>query len=397
MYHRALIGLLWLLCFVVMPSLSFGAARLKSLDWSEFGQKARLTLEFSARPTYRITRWTEPRRLVVDLADTGLAARLNQPPARHPAAARILTAPGVSRHGLRLLVDLKTPVEPTAYLAYANGRPRLVLEWHGLKPAPSTQAETAGTVRPERTLARSGPAPAPSRDFVVAVDAGHGGKDAGAIGPRGTREKDVVLAIARQLAGFIRAEPDLRAVLVRSGDRFVGLRERVAIARRARADLFVSLHADAHPDDAPRGFTVFVVSEDGASSEAARWLADRENAPLLRGLKARYGHSPRKLVRLATGASRAASEQAAAKVLRALKKNFPAHHHSVQQAGFVVLKSLDMPSLLVETAFISNPAEERRLRDRRYQTRIARAIFNGIRAYAAGERPVLPIRVAWAE
>jgi N-acetylmuramoyl-L-alanine amidase len=227
---------------------------------------------------------------------------------------------------------------------------------------------------------------------VVAIDAGHGGKDTGAIGPTGVQEKTVVLAIARKLSGFVKAEPGMRAVMVRSGDHFVDLRHRAAIARRAHADLFVSLHADAYENAEARGSSVFTLSDNGASSEAARWLADSENAALMGGvrLKDKSKTLASVLVDLSKNATQEASDQAAAKVLRELGKDFEVHNSGVQKAGFVVLKSLDVPSMLVETAFISNPAEEKNLTNPKSQDRIAKAIFKGIRAYAAETRPPTP-------
>ena len=186
--------------------------------------------------------------------------------------------------------------------------------------------------------------------FVVAIDAGHGGKDTGAIGPSGVMEKSVVLAIARKLAGFIRAESWMRAVMVRKGDEFISLRRRVAIAQQAGADLLVSVHADADQDTEAKGTAVYT----------------RRNL-----------------------AVPPASYQAATHVLRQLKKKFEVHHERVQKAGFMVLKCGEMPCVLVETAFISNPEEERELRKVRHQERIARALFWGIHSYASGQRPAL--------
>ncbi len=231
----------------------------------------------------------------------------------------------------------------------------------GLQAAPS-----AGTTKP----------------FVVVIDPGHGGKDSGAIGPSGLHEKDIVLAIARRLKDFIRAEAGMKAVMVRADDRFVDLRRRAEIAQESHADLFISLHADAYEDGAVKGSTVFVLSENGASSEAARTLADRENAGEVGGvdLGAEDAMVASVLVDLSKNANREASEKAARSVMLSLAHDFKIHNPSVQKAGFRVLKSLDVPSLLIETGFISSQDEENRLADPKQQERLARAIFKGIQS-----------------
>jgi N-acetylmuramoyl-L-alanine amidase len=284
------------------------------------------------------------------------------PPAAHPAGARSGALPGKAKNNLRRSVEAKA-----------------------LRPARAgPPAAAAGTKAPARAAKQGKPA----RAFVVAIDAGHGGKDTGAIGPNGVMEKTVVLGIARRLAGFVRAEPGMRAVMVRSGDEFVDLRRRAAVARDAKADLFVSVHADAYADGGVKGSSVFTLSDHGASSEAARWLADRENAALLGGpkLKNKDKLLASVLVDLSKNATLEASDRAAERVMRELKKGFAVHRSEVQRAGFVVLKSLDMPSMLVETAFISNPEQERKLADAQHQERLARAVFRGIRAYFAQSR-----------
>lgn len=228
-------------------------------------------------------------------------------------------------------------------------------------------------------------APAVQPRFVVVIDAGHGGKDGGAQGPRGTLEKDVVLAVARRLARQLNREPGMRGILVRADDRFLNLRQRAEIAHRARADLFVSLHADAYADGEASGSSVYILSESGASSEAARCLADRENAGEVGGvdLSAQDAVLASVLVDLSKNANIEASERAAGQVLGALQQEFRLHNPGVQKAGFAVLKSLDVPSLLVEMAFISNPDEEARLLDPKQQERLAGALYRGIRQHAA--------------
>ncbi|MEO0974393.1 MAG: N-acetylmuramoyl-L-alanine amidase, partial [Pseudomonadota bacterium] len=216
------------------------------------------------------------------------------------------------------------------------------------------------------------------------IDAGHGGEDPGASGPGGTREKDVVLRIARALAAAVEREPGMKPLLVRDGDYFVSLRERMGRAREHRADMFISIHADAFRDARARGATVYALSARGASSEAARWLAERENAADLIGgveLADKDDVLASVLLDLSQSATISASLQAGKHVLAELDGVVHVRKRTVQQGGFIVLKSPDIPSLLVETAYISNPSEERTLRDPAAQRRLAQAILRGVRSY----------------
>jgi N-acetylmuramoyl-L-alanine amidase len=219
---------------------------------------------------------------------------------------------------------------------------------------------------------------------VIAIDAGHGGEDPGAKGPSGVYEKDVVLQISRRLARKVDAEPGMRAVMIREGDYYIGLRKRVHKARVARADLFVSIHADAFHDRRVRGSSVYTLSQRGASSEAARWLAEKENRSDLVGgidLDDKDDLLASVLLDLSLSATMQSSRQAADTVLQELRRLGKTHKPRVQHAGFLVLKAPDIPSMLVETAFISNPVEERRLRDPAHQERLAEAVMVGIRGY----------------
>ena len=220
--------------------------------------------------------------------------------------------------------------------------------------------------------------------FVVVIDAGHGGKDSGALGPRGTQEKTVVLAIAKRLNDYLHHEAGIHPVMVRQNDLYVSLSERAKLARRVHADLFISLHADAYEGPAARGSSVYTLSQHGASSEAARTLADRENAGEVGGVDLRTEDAVLAgvLVDLSKNASLEASEVAATRMLKALRQHLMVHHEAVQKAGFKVLKSLDVPSMLIETGFISNPDEESALMDPQQQDKIARALLRGIKAYA---------------
>jgi N-acetylmuramoyl-L-alanine amidase len=225
---------------------------------------------------------------------------------------------------------------------------------------------------------------ASARKLVIAVDAGHGGKDPGAIGGNGLREKDVTLRVAKELAAIINADPGMRAVLIRDDDTFVALAERYQRARRAQADLFVSIHADAALNNAASGSSVFVLSTKGASSQAARWLADKENAADLVGgvsLDDKDKVLSGVLLDMTQSYTMRVSEDAAAKVLRSLKELGKAHKKEVEHANFVVLRSPDVPSMLIETGFITNPEEERKLSDPQHRKRLAFAIAQGVRAF----------------
>jgi N-acetylmuramoyl-L-alanine amidase len=236
------------------------------------------------------------------------------------------------------------------------------------------------------------------RLLTVAIDAGHGGEDPGAKGRHGTYEKDVTLSIARRLKTLVDAEPNMRGVLIRDGDYYVALQERVTKARRVRADLFVSIHADAFVKPHARGSSVFALSKRGATSAAARWLAKKENeADLLGGVKLDVPdpYLRETLLDLSQDGTIHHSIKLGAAVLAELGELNTLHKPRVEQAGFAVLKAPDIPSILVETAFISNPSEEKKLRNTAYQEKIANAIFSGIRKYFTNNPPTLHDKLAW--
>jgi N-acetylmuramoyl-L-alanine amidase len=228
------------------------------------------------------------------------------------------------------------------------------------------------------------------RKVVVAIDAGHGGKDQGAHGPGGTLEKNVTLAVARDLANLINRQPGMKAVLTRDGDYFIPLKQRYQIARENNADLFVAIHADSYTSDDARGSSVWVLSPRGKTNEAARWLADRENrADLIGGttLDDKDDGLAKVLLDLQQGWAMQASDVVAGNVLKALAQLGPTHRGYVERANFVVLRSPDVPSILVETAFISNPAEERKLRDPAHQNQLADAVMDGVKNYFESTPP----------
>jgi N-acetylmuramoyl-L-alanine amidase len=228
------------------------------------------------------------------------------------------------------------------------------------------------------------------RPLIIAIDAGHGGQDPGAHGPGGSREKMITLAIARELARQVNATPGLKAFLIRDADVFVPLTQRYQRARSARADLFVSIHADASPSPDASGSSVFVLSQRGASSQAARWLASQENAADLVGgvkLQDKDDTLASVLLDLSQSATMQASEDTANQVLGGLKRLGRTHKQEIERANFVVLRSPDVPSLLVETAFITNPSEERRLNDPAQQAQLARAVLDGVNSYFRRQPP----------
>ncbi len=369
------------LCILLLltASLAQATTRVEGLRMWPSPERARLVFDISAPLEHRVFTLADPHRVVVDLAGATLAKPLEQPAADDRSLQRIRSA--VRKKGdLRIVLDLKAKMRPKTFLLQpGNGHGhRLVLD---LYPGDGAVAGTSAVkrVEPAQVL----------RDVVIAIDAGHGGVDPGAIGPRGTREKDVVFEIARELERAIAAERGMRPVLTRTGDYFLSLRKRIERARQHQADFFISIHADAFRDRRVRGASVYALSQRGATSEAARWLAKRENASDLIGgvsLEDKDNLLASVLLDLSQTATIEASLGAGEYMLKGLGRLGKLHKTRVQQAGFVVLKSPDIPSLLVETGFISNPSEEERLMQSRHRLAIARALVDGLRRYF-GEHP----------
>jgi N-acetylmuramoyl-L-alanine amidase len=366
--------------------------------WSG-GESTRLVLQFAEAPRYRFFTHDGPRRAVLDIEQARLAPGRSLPA---PAGlARGLRAAPRPDGALRLVVELPEGTTARALPVDADERnpPRLILDLGppggstaaAASPSSTAQAGEAGETGTPTPRVRAAHAPAPTgRPVIVAVDAGHGGQDPGAIGRGGTREKDVVLEIAREVAARIDREPGMRAVLTRQGDHFLTLRQRIKRARDAKADMFVSIHADSVVDRGVSGASVYVLSEKGASDEQARWLAERENAADLKGgvsLDDKDDMLASVLLDLSNSANIASSMQAAERVLRSIDRVGVVRKPRVQQAGFVVLKSPDIPSMLVETAYISNAADERMLRQSERRARLAEAIFRGVHDYFQDHPP----------
>jgi N-acetylmuramoyl-L-alanine amidase len=371
------LGLLALLCTTLGASGSAWAAHaeLRDARLSAIGTSAELTLELAGATTQKVFALDHPRRVVIDLPHTTLG-RGFRAPAGEGVVANVRTGPQLGGT-LRVVVQLKSPAAARTTWMPETGsvRRQLIVSFGDATP----EADTT----PKAVVAPHAPVDS-DRDVVVAVDAGHGGQDPGATGPGGTHEKDVVLPIARLLAARINTEPGMRAVLTRNRDEFLVLRDRIKRARVAKADMFISIHADSIANRDISGASVYILSERGATNESARWLAEHENAADLMGgvsLDDKDNTLASVLLDLSQSANISASMTAAQRVLASLDGVGQVRKSQVQQAGFVVLKSPDIPSMLVETAYISNPSEERNLKSPRHQTDLAEAIFSGVRNY----------------
>lgn len=429
---------------------AFSAERILASRVWPAQEYTRVTLESSHKLDEQHFFLEDPLRLVVDLEGVDLDAELKALPSRVAADDPYIKAVRVALnrpHVVRIVFDLRTEVKPSIFALppVAEYKHRLVLDLYPVKPIDPLLALVAPKPDPIREIAQATPGtgdtggaaqadspaangakaqpaaakgepqasvavaaaakdvaatkalPKIERLVIIAIDAGHGGEDPGAHGRRGTREKNVTLAIARRLKAQIDREPNMRGVLIRDGDYFIPLGQRVAKARRLHADLFVSIHADAWVRPDARGSSVFALSERGATSTAARLLAQRENdSDLIGGVD--LGEKDPVLAKTLLDLSLTAKINDSLKlgkyVLTELGEVNDLHKERVEQAGFAVLKSPDVPSILVETAFISNPQEEKRLKDGAYQDRIAGAVLGGIKRYLAQNPPLARPRLA---
>lgn len=406
-------------------------------DYTRITLESREPLIFSHHSAH------QPERLVVDLEGLELNSVLQSLPAKitgQDPYIQLIRA-GRNRPGVvRLVIDLKTEVIPQVFTLKPIGDYgyRLVLDLYPAEPIdpllafleklspeeaaaggatpppvvgkaeekpPRRVAEAERKIEPPKREAPTDRAPRPaaedepmvSRLITIAIDPGHGGEDPGAVGAAGSFEKHVTLSVGRRLKARIDAEPNMRAMLTRDADYFVPLQQRVAKARRVQADLFVSIHADAFISPTARGSSVFVLSDKGASSTAARWLAQKENAADLIGgvnLGVKDSHLARTLLDLSQTAAINDSLKVGKAVLGELGGINRLHKGEVEQASFAVLKAPDIPSILIETAFISNPEEEARLNDEAYQDRMAEAILRGLRRYFAKNPPMSKSKLA---
>ncbi|MES0874051.1 N-acetylmuramoyl-L-alanine amidase [Sinimarinibacterium thermocellulolyticum] len=381
-----------LLLIAIAMNAAASAAELRDLRVFSEAESTRVVFDLDTPAAHELFTLSGPERVVIDIQglDAGAIARV-QATAGQGIVQRLRSGP--RGDGVRVVLDVRDRVFASSFTLppESGSGHRLVVDL----AHPSAGTAAPASVAAETALASAVAEPAPkvklqSRPVVIAIDAGHGGQDPGAKGRSGLLEKDVALKVSRKLAKLINHTPNMRAVMTRDGDYFLGLRERVNIARKHQADLFVSIHCNAFTRRDMRGSAVYVLSNGGASSEHARWLAQKENAADLVGgvhLHDKDDELAAVLIDLSQGATREASFDVAGRILGSLSKINRLQRRDVQQAGFAVLKAPDIPSVLVETAFISNPEEERLLASDAFQDKLARQILDGVKGYFASYRP----------
>lgn len=357
---------------ILLPNI-LAAAEVRGLRMWPAPDNTRLVFDLSAPAEHSLFTLRNPNRIVIDLKKTKVSGAL---PSATYNESRIKGLRYAKRgdNGLRVVLDLNNAVKPKSFVLKPHGSygHRLVVDLFDAEKI----KKVAVVKRPVYKSRKH------TRDLIIAIDAGHGGEDPGAIGQRGTREKDVVLRIAKELEKLVKRERGMKALMIRKGDYYIGLKQRVKKAQAAQADLFISIHADAFKNGKARGTSVFILSERGASSDLASYLADSENSADLNGGVSSTNDNLLNMVLadMVKNSTLEDSHQIASKVLAGLKGVNRLHKKTVEQAGFRVLKA-GRPAILVETAFISNRNEERKLRTRKHQRALARAIFNGTRAY----------------
>jgi N-acetylmuramoyl-L-alanine amidase len=409
MFSCKKIFLLFLVVLLSVPGYA-RQAHVTSVNYEAGSNKSTIVFDVTDSPAHRVFVLDHPSRLVIDVKNAQVKNTLKQPSPSHPLFANIRAA-AKNASDLRIVLDLKKPVTAKSHKLATNNSDSQHLIVNLLSKQTSSSSEKGSRLAEKPTgyqerdqkvdtkpietvdkITNSNIKQAANKKqkFVIAIDAGHGGDDPGATGPNGTLEKQVTLAIAKKLQALINGQDGLKAKLVRKGDYYVGLRERMKIARQSGADLFISIHADAVNNPEVRGASVYTLSRNGASSEAARWLANSENA------KERVGgvnldDKDEILASVLLDLSQTATQQASVNIANKVLKNFQnigdLHYHAVQNAGFAVLKSPDIPSILVETAYISNPSDELNLLSSRYQNKMAHAIFKGIVNYVEQMEP----------
>ena len=362
-----------ILSFMLPISVFAGQVTMQNVRIWAAPDNTRVVFDVSGPVEHKLELLSNPDRLVVDIKNAKMTQAISQPVNADKYLKNVRSAER-GKSNLRVVFDLKKNIEMRSFLLQPNRQygHRLVIDLYD-----ENKQDAATQVMTQEDNKRS-------KDIIIAVDAGHGGDDPGATGPRGVREKDVTLKIARNLTNLINQEYGMKAVLIREGDYFLSLRNRIGKAREHKADLFISIHADAFRDPRVKGSSVYILSNRGASSEAAKWLAERENAADLVGgvsLDDKDDVLASVLLDLSQTASLEASIGVADRVLADLKKLGKTHKKHVQSAGFAVLKSPDIPSILVETAYISNPEEERNLKNAAYQTKLSKALLSGMKDY----------------
>ncbi|ULT70234.1 MULTISPECIES: N-acetylmuramoyl-L-alanine amidase [Pseudomonas] len=404
---RALVAVVGLLLTALAVD-AVAATQVRSVRLWRAPDNTRLVFDLSGPVQHSVFTLTAPDRLVIDINGATLGGPLNVATANTPITA--MRSAQRTPSDLRVVIDLKKAVTPKSFTLAPNAQygNRLVVDLFDnpsdaappAAPPPIVTTVPAVPVTPAEPAIKLPPAPAGKRDIIVVIDAGHGGEDPGASGSRGQHEKDVVLAIARELQRQVNGLKGFRAELTRTGDYFIPLRGRTEIARKKGADLFVSIHADAAPSAAAFGASVFALSERGATSETARWLADSENRSDLIGGAGNVSLDDKDrmlagvLLDLSMTASLTSSLNVGQKVLNNIGRVTPLHKQRVEQAGFMVLKSPDIPSILVETGFISNSNEASKLATASHQQALARSISSGVRQFFQ-QNPPPGTYIAW--
>jgi N-acetylmuramoyl-L-alanine amidase len=403
---RALVAVVGLLLSALAVN-AWAATQVKSVRLWRAPDNTRLVFDLSGPVQHSVFTLQAPDRLVIDINGATLGAPLNLPTANTPITS--VRSAQRTPTDLRVVIDLKKAVTPKSFTLAPNQQygNRLVVDLFDspadaepAPPQPAVATTPAVPVTPTQPSIKLSPVPNGKRDIVIAIDAGHGGEDPGASGSRGQHEKDVVLAIAKELQRQINGEKGFRAELTRTGDYFIPLRGRTEIARKKGADLFVSIHADAAPSAAAFGASVFALSERGATSETARWLADSENRSDLIGGAGNVSLDDKDrmlagvLLDLSMTASLTSSLNVGQKVLSNIGQVTPLHKRRVEQAGFMVLKSPDIPSILVETGFISNSSEASKLQSASHQQALARSIRAGVKQFFE-QNPPPGTYIAW--
>jgi len=341
-------------------------------------EHTRVVFDLTGAVEHSLFTLDDPDRIVLDMKNVSKNAPLSSAQNSSELLKGIRSAVR-KNDDLRIVLDLHSRARPRSFVLQPDGEQghRLVVDMHKTQLSP-TPIKTSQQERHTRK----------NKNYIIAIDPGHGGKDPGAVGHKGTKEKDITLALAKKLKTLVNRTQGFEAVLTRDADRFVRLRHRVNKARKHQADLFVSIHADAYKSPKVEGASVYALSLNGASSEAARWIAAKENASDLIGgisLDDKDDLIASVLLDLSQTATIQDSLELGSDVLTHLQKVGKLNKESVQQAGFAVLKAPDMPSILIETAFISNPKEERRLKSPKHQHKIARAIFSGIQSHVKSQ------------
>lgn len=403
---RALVAVVgFMLTALAVDALA--ATQVKSVRVWRAPDNTRLVFDLSGPVQHSVFTLSSPDRLVIDINGATLAAPLEVNSANTPITS--VRSAQRTPTDLRVVVDLNKTVTPKSFTLAPNQQygNRLVVDLYDSPadadppvPTPSVATTPAVPVTPTQPSIKLEPVPNGKRDIIIAIDAGHGGEDPGASGSRGQHEKDVVLAIAKELQRQINAEKGFRAELTRTGDYFIPLRKRTEIARKKGADLFVSIHADAAPSTAAFGASVFALSERGATSETARWLADSENRSDLIGGAGNVSLDDKDrmlagvLLDLSMTASLTSSLNVGQKVLSNIGQVTSLHKRRVEQAGFMVLKSPDIPSILVETGFISNANEANKLSSAAHQQALARSIRTGVKQFFQ-QNPPPGTYIAW--